>query len=479
MKKIFIISILLLQTVWMSAQTITGKLVDQNGNGLSDLHLQLYITPNVYNTTSDADGSFTFTDITSVEVEGESLPTGYAISNNYPNPFNPTTRIGITLPNAGKVRIDIYNLLGQKVMKEKERHFNAGYNYIDLELNGFPNGFYIARITIDEKYTVTKKMMLIYGSQHLSSPNFNSIPNFKLNKNSKSLVTIIDSLVVTGSSIARKVFSNLPNLVGTSLDLGNLIITISQDLVQVTGGTFTAGSTPVTISSFNIDKYEVTYELWTEVRTWALTHGYTDLPTGRNGYNPVGTNNPVTEVNWYDIVKWCNARSEKDGLTPVYYTDNTQANIYRTGQLDLASDAVKWNTNGYRLPTEAEWEFAARGGTSSHGYTYSGSNTIDNVAWYPSNSGNTTHTVGTKSANEPGIYDMSGNVWEWCWDKYGAYSSSAQIDPKGATSGTNRVLRGGSFYSDEVSCPVDNHGDYGYVVPSDRYGDYGFRCVQD
>ncbi len=250
-------------------------------------------------------------------------------------------------------------------------------------------------------------------------------------------------------------------------------------MVSVAGGTFTARTTPVTISSFKIDKYEVTYELWTEVRNWALTHGYTDLVAGQNGYNPSGTNNPVTKVNWYDIVKWCNARSEKDGLTPVYYTDNTQSTVYCTGQIDINLDAVKWNANGYRLPTEAEWEFAAGGGTSSQGYTYSGSNTIDNVAWYAFNSGTTTHTVGTMSANELGIYDMSGNVWEWCWDWYGsAYPSGGTTDPKGPSrTQTYRLMRGGSFHDFRVYyCQVFYRG---FNYPDFRGEDLGFRCVQD
>jgi formylglycine-generating enzyme required for sulfatase activity len=262
---------------------------------------------------------------------------------------------------------------------------------------------------------------------------------------------------------------------------------INSGMVLVQGGTFQMGSTSgysdevpvhsVTLGSFNIDKYEVTYEKWTDVYNWGLTHGYTDLPAGQNGYSPNGANNPVTSVNWYDIIKWCNARSEMEGLTPVYYTSNTSMTVYRTGQVDLAADAVKWTTNGYRLPTEAEWEFAARGGNNSQGYTYSGSNTIDYVAWYYNNSGYTTHTIGTKSANEVGIYDMSGNVWEWCWDWYGTYSGTAQTDPKGATSGAYRVLRGGSFNGDVVGyCRVAVRYD---VNPYGRGINVGFRCTRD
>jgi formylglycine-generating enzyme len=253
-----------------------------------------------------------------------------------------------------------------------------------------------------------------------------------------------------------------------------------DSMVPVAGGTFTAGSTLVTISSFNIDKYEVTFELWTAVRNWALTHGYTDLVAGVNGYSPSGTNNPAIGVNWYDVVKWCNARSEKDGLTPVYYTTSAEDVVYRSGELDINIDAVKWNANGYCLPTEAEWEFAARGGTSSQGYTYSGSNTINDVAWYGGNSGITTHTMGTKSANELGIYDMSGNVMEWCWDWYddsgGAYPSGGTVDPKGpSTTQTYRFLRGGMFAGGEFYCRVDFRN---YNGPTLRSLYCGLRCVQ-
>ena len=137
-----------------------------------------------------------------------------------------------------------------------------------------------------------------------------------------------------------------------------------------------------------------------------------------------------------------------------------------------------WNTsaNGYRLPTEAEWEYVARGGNKSHSYIYSGSNNIDNVAWNSNNSSSTTHIVSTKTPNELGISDMSGNVWEWCWDWYGAYSNASQKNPEGASSGSYRIRRGGSWDFYFELCLVVHRA---YNNPGHRNNTVGFRVAED
>jgi len=241
-------------------------------------------------------------------------------------------------------------------------------------------------------------------------------------------------------------------------------------MVLVEGGSFMMGSNDgfdlekpvhqVTVSSFYIGKYEVTQKEWWEVMSSNPSH-----------FN--GEDHRVENVSWYDAIDYCNQRSICEGLEPCYMIDKSKKDSNNTFADDELkwSVTVNWGANGYRLPTEAEWEFAASGGDKSKGYTFSGSNDIGSVAWCGDNSGNTTHPVGSKSANELGIYDTSGNVWEWCWDWHGKYSNDNSTNTKGAGKGSLRVLRGGSWINND-GCRVVNRGG---GDPDRRYAYCGFR----
>ncbi|MHC6203564.1 SUMF1/EgtB/PvdO family nonheme iron enzyme, partial [Breznakiellaceae bacterium SP9] len=234
---------------------------------------------------------------------------------------------------------------------------------------------------------------------------------------------------------------------------------IPADMVRIPAGTFTMGSPSseaerernevqhsVSISkAFFMSKYEVTQREWVDVM-------------GSNPSDFKGDNLPVEQVSWLDVIDYCNKRSVKEGLTPAYT---------RNG------NTVTWNknANGYRLPTEAEWEYACRAGTTT---PYSSGSSVDNAGWYSSNSGWKTHPVGTKQANAWGLYDMHGNVGEWCWDRDGGYSSDSQTDPMGAASGSIRVWRGGSWRYHAAYLRSAARNNY---TPTTRYIDLGFRVV--
>ena len=213
---------------------------------------------------------------------------------------------------------------------------------------------------------------------------------------------------------------------------------VSFKMIAVKGGTFQMGSDDgynavhqVTLSDYYIGETEVTQELWNAVMGSNPSYFYGNMQR------------PVETVSWNDCQTFISRLNQLTGET-------------------------------FRLPTEAQWEYAARGGYKSKGYTYSGSNAIDDVAWHWYNSDRTTHPVKTKAPNELGIYDMSGNVWEWCSDWYGDYSSAAQTDPTGPATGYYRVGRGGSWDNDATYCRVAFRGN---STPTNRFSHLGLRLA--
>ena len=266
------------------------------------------------------------------------------------------------------------------------------------------------------------------------------------------------------------------------------VIAAPAGMAYITAGAALGGSP---VSAFYMDKFEVSKGMYLNVVTWGLTHGWSNLAVG-DGAAP---DHPIVSVSWYDCVKWCNARSEKEGLIPCYYTEAAQTNVYRTGDLDIQNTWVKWTANGYRLPTEAEWHRAAAGNATT---TYPWGNTITGADCNYTASGDpfstasiqttpigyyngTTYTItgGTFATNDRrnsyGLYDVCGNALEWCWDWSGGSYPTGTTNSQGPTVGTSRVLLGGAWFNDTSLATLAGHSN---GTPSYAGAGSGIRCVR-
>ncbi|MCL2186948.1 MAG: formylglycine-generating enzyme family protein [Treponema sp.] len=262
---------------------------------------------------------------------------------------------------------------------------------------------------------------------------------------------------------------------------------LATGIVQIPAGTFTMGpdlasnndtTFTATLSAFKMSKYLVTQEQYQEVMGNNPSY-FNGGPTGGDDYfsretaeGEVQGKRPVETVTWFDAIEFCNKLSVKEGFNPVYtITERTPETGY---PITFSTVTVNWTANGYRLPTDAQWEYACRAGSTTDYYFGDDVTKLEEYAWYSENSNSMTHQVGKKKPNDFGLYDMHGNVFEWCWDWWGDYPTEAKTDYTGAVAGTHRVQRNGSFFTtyDLVSAYRD------YYVPDHIMLLRGFRVVR-
>jgi formylglycine-generating enzyme len=337
---------------------------------------------------------------------------------------------------------------------------------------------------------------ILQSTTNLATPNWVTASN-------AVLVTVSNAVPVTAFSLTNTMASSFFRLLQNT----NTPITTADGMALVPAGSFIMGDTldgekdaipiSVTVSSFYMDTNLVSFGQWELIYIWATNNGYIFTNTGVSK----ATNYPIETVDWYDTLKWCNARSQQAGLDPVYYTDANFTQVYTNGE--TTNVFANWSANGYRLPTEAEWEKAARGGLSGLRFPWGDAISESQANYYGDtgdfgydlgptgynslgHTGETPYTtpVGSFVRNGYGLYDMAGNLWEWCWDWYGVpYGQPTANNPTGPTTGIGRVLRGDSWhnFAEYARCAYRDPSDSTATatgIPTQASYYVGFRCVR-